>query len=698
MVKKSKAKSRLDKFYHLAKDQGYRSRAAFKLIQLNKKFDFLSSAHCVVDLCAAPGGWLQVAANNMPVSSLIVGVDLVPIKPIKGVTTFVGDITTQECTTRIRSELQNHKADVVMHDGAPNVGTNWEQDAYTQNELVLKSLKLATKVLRKDGFFITKIFRSVDYNSLLWVFNKLFGKVNATKPVASRQASAEIFVVCQKYKAPHTIDPKLLDPKYVFMESEDIIEKHNIKSLSQLAPAKEQKRKPIDESRGLSQFRKGTLCQFVECTNPFQFLADYDQLTYTDPESEEYLKAQEPPKDMLEYCKDIRVLGKNELKVLIKWRHKIIRLLEKTQEKIEAQVKPEKNSDEELEELVQKVERKEKRKRKKEKEQEKKRKKSKVPLEIENNESELFTIQDPTLKNQNLEEMDYTDPEDSEEEVYYEEDEGLEFEDEELINNIEETLVTSKPKKAQKKKETEEDKLKEIVEQSMKKEEASRWFQRQEFGDLEDFQEQEQPKKKKNRKEREKEKKEPKASFEVVPQEHPEQDDPEALAETIALGKAMLRKKRRSDIVNYTYNRYSFNDPEDLPDWFTEDQEANYKAPLPVTSEELRAARKEVEAYNKRPIKKVVEAINRRKRRLANKLEKLKPQAEAIANQSDVAEHIKVKQMQKLYKKEIDKNKPKKKYIVSRNVHKGKYKGKSGRHVKFVDKRLKKDKRALKRK
>jgi AdoMet-dependent rRNA methyltransferase SPB1 len=190
-----------------SREQGYRARSAFKLIQLNKKYSFLESARCCIDLCAAPGGWLQVASKYMPPNSVIVGalfswsprvptlcaikgVDLVPIKPIPRVVTFTSDITTPQCRNLIRGELKDWKADVVLHDGAPNVGTAWVQDAYSQSELVLMSLKLAVEFLIKGGTFITKVFRSADYNSLIWVFGQLFSKVEATKPPSSRYEGA----------------------------------------------------------------------------------------------------------------------------------------------------------------------------------------------------------------------------------------------------------------------------------------------------------------------------------------------------------------------------------------------------------------------------------------------------------------------------------------------------------------------------
>jgi AdoMet-dependent rRNA methyltransferase SPB1 len=126
----------------------YRSRAAFKLIQLNKRHGFLNDARAVLDLCAAPGGWLQVCAKNLPLSARIIGVDLEPIKPTRGVKTIVDDITTQRCRERLRKESEGSLFDVVLHDGAPNVGGTFASEMYTQSALVLDACKLACEFLR----------------------------------------------------------------------------------------------------------------------------------------------------------------------------------------------------------------------------------------------------------------------------------------------------------------------------------------------------------------------------------------------------------------------------------------------------------------------------------------------------------------------------------------------------------------------
>ncbi|KAI9793870.1 MAG: AdoMet-dependent rRNA methyltransferase spb1 [Peltula sp. TS41687] len=321
-LQKKHGKGRLDKWYKLAKEKGYRARAAFKLIQLNKKYGFLEKTKVLVDLCAAPGSWCQVAAETMPVNSLIIGVDLAPIRPIPRVITIQSDITTDKCRSAIRQHLKTWKADTVLHDGAPNVGTAWVQDAFSQAELVLQAMKLATEVLMPGGTFVTKIFRSKDYNSLLWVFNQLFGKVEATKPPSSRTVSAEIFVVCRDFKAPKRIDPKFLDPRSVFAELTDPTPNHEAKVFK--PDIKKRKRDGYEEGDYI-QFKEVPVSEFIQTRDPIAVLGGMSKLSFEQkPIGDVALAAisqlPETTAEIRQCCSDLKVLGRKEFRALLKWR------------------------------------------------------------------------------------------------------------------------------------------------------------------------------------------------------------------------------------------------------------------------------------------------------------------------------------------------------------------------------------------
>ena len=258
----------------------------------------------------------------MPANSLIVGVDLAPIKPMPRCITFQSDITTDKCRATLRQHLKTWKADTVLHDGAPNVGTAWVQDAFTQAELVLQSLRLATDFLVQGGTFVTKIFRSKDYNSLLWVFNQLFTKVEATKPPSSRNVSAEIFVVCRGYKAPKHLDPKFLDPRSVFAELGDPTPNNEAKVFK--PEVKKRKRDGYEEG-DYTQFKEAPVNEFIQTVDPIAMLGSLNKLSFDQkPNADIALatidKLPETTQEIRKCCVDLKVLGRADFKRLLKWR------------------------------------------------------------------------------------------------------------------------------------------------------------------------------------------------------------------------------------------------------------------------------------------------------------------------------------------------------------------------------------------
>lgn len=185
-----------DYYYKKAKEEKYRSRAAYKLFQAVEKYQFMKNGDVVIDLGAAPGGWIQAARKIVGSKGFVLGVDLKSIAPFpqSNVRTIICDITEQETLQEI-IEMLPRKADVVISDASPNISGIWEVDHARQIDLAQKALKIASETLRPFGNFFVKVFQGDMLDDFVEKVKQNFEIVKVIKPKASRAKSSEIFVL-----------------------------------------------------------------------------------------------------------------------------------------------------------------------------------------------------------------------------------------------------------------------------------------------------------------------------------------------------------------------------------------------------------------------------------------------------------------------------------------------------------------------
>ncbi len=181
-----------DPYVKKAQKEGYRSRAAYKILEIDQKHSLLKPGMTVLDLGAAPGGWSQVAAQKVMPGGKVIAIDLLDIVPISGVTTLKGDF---------RQIPTENRADIVLSDISPNLSGIPNVDQARLLELALAAIELCAKVLKRDGVFVVKAFHGEAFEELRQRLEAVFQKVKVVKPSASRGESAETYVVARGLRA-----------------------------------------------------------------------------------------------------------------------------------------------------------------------------------------------------------------------------------------------------------------------------------------------------------------------------------------------------------------------------------------------------------------------------------------------------------------------------------------------------------------
>lgn len=188
-----------DEYRKLAKDQGFRSRSAYKLLEINNKKNLIKPNDTVLDIGCAPGGWLQVAKKISGPDGTIVGIDINPIKSIMGISTMQVDIEDKDAIDKIRKNFP-YSFDVVLSDLSPKVSGIWHFDHERQISLTLVALQISSKLLKRGGNALFKIFDGTHSGDVRQEAARIFLKVSTSKPKASRQKSSEFYIVCSSFK------------------------------------------------------------------------------------------------------------------------------------------------------------------------------------------------------------------------------------------------------------------------------------------------------------------------------------------------------------------------------------------------------------------------------------------------------------------------------------------------------------------
>ncbi|GMH75402.1 hypothetical protein TrRE_jg227, partial [Triparma retinervis] len=780
----------------------------FKLIQINKKYRFLESSKICIDLCAAPGGWSQVAAKSMQREGTVIALDILPIRNIRNCITHVADITTEKARSLVRKSMQGAKADVVMCDGAPNIGASYDKDSYEQNEIVLLSLRCATEHLIKGGTFVTKVYRSADYNALMWVIKQFFKSVEACKPASSRSQSAEIFLVCTGYVAPTHIDPKLLDPKTVFEAVTDVASNKPISVFDKDYTKHRRQRQGYDGDLD------GTMRRLKAA-------AEFDEMD-TEDEEDEVMREIEAVKE--KKLRKIKRAKKKEREVKAKLRQKKLMGLDERVEydedvhssvfslkSIKTKRGLEKVGEVNLDDGVLEArdidydsEDEEEKKRQLAKEEDlgddgssddedntnrlddemdlaysrylentsnfnragtkmakrsKKLARIKAQEEMDEDGERLSMGGDHRAYAKLLSEQGKKDSDDEDEsseddgrwfsnDLFGDDEMGGGDEDEDDMEEADSdgsgdgsesdsseageekisasSVLASMPKTDKQKRHEARVKAKERMERrdERRRKQKGEGFDivsgkatkgdgdGDEEEDAEDGLHDLDEKSKKRIKDARRliaagmgktEKEGKNTMFQIAPAvatvddrkygSEDEDYDSDDHARTLAIGTMMLRKSSQKALVDSSYNRFAWNDPADLPDWFQDDEKRHYRPQLPVPEALVEKMKAKFIALTEKPIKKVAEARARKSKRANAALKAAKAAATAVAANSEMSESQKLKAISKAMKgKQV--GAPSKSYVVAK---KGKGKMQGGKGIKLVDKREKSDKRGMKR-